>query len=103
MLGLLSGLFLLGLALALRRRLDDGSLWGCVGLHGGLISGWFLLEKGILQLSSDAPAWLIGPGGSNPNPLGGIVAIGTLTFLLWRQRAAVANTLFPTSGSRNAF
>ena len=103
MLGLLSGLFLLGLALALRRRVDDGSLWGCVGLHGGLISGWFLLEKGILQLSSDAPAWLIGPGGSNPNPLGGIVAIGTLTFLLWRQRAAVANTLFPSSGSRNAF
>ena len=101
-LGLLSGLFLLGLVLALRRRLDHGSLWGCVGLHGGLISGWFLLEKNALQLSADAPAWLIGPGGNNPNPLGGLVAIGALTFLLWLQRTAFNKSLFTTTGHRNA-
>ena len=35
MVGLLVGLFLLGMALATRRQLDQGSLWGCVGLHGG--------------------------------------------------------------------
>jgi membrane protease YdiL (CAAX protease family) len=102
MLGLLSGLFLLGLVLALRRRLDHGSLWGCVGLHGGLISGWFLLDKNALQLSADAPAWLIGPGGNNPNPLGGLVAIGALTFLLWLQRRAFSKSLFTTTGHRNA-
>ena len=102
MLGLLSGLFLLGLVLALRRRLDHGSLWGCVGLHGGLISGWFLLEKNALQLSADAPAWLIGPGGNNANPLGGLVAIGALTFLLWLQRTAFNKSLFTTTGHRNA-
>ena len=101
MLGLLSGLFLLGLVLALRRRLDHGSLWGCVGLHGGLISGWFLLEKNALQLSADAPAWLIGPGGNNSNPLGGLVAIGALTFLLWLQRTAFRKSLFTTTGNRN--
>ena len=102
MLGLLSGLFLLGLVLALRRWLDHGSLWGCVGLHGGLISGWFLLEKNALQLSADAPAWLIGPGGNNSNPLGGLVAIGALTFLLWLQRTAFSKSLFTTTGHRNA-
>ena len=102
MLGLLSGLFLLGLVLALRRRLDHGSLWGCVGLHGGLISGWFLLEKNALQLSADAPAWLIGPGGNNSNPLGGLVAIGALTLLLWLQRTAFSKSLFTTTGHRNA-
>lgn len=102
MLGLLSGLFLFGLVLAQRRRLDHGSLWGCVGLHGGLISGWFLLEKSTLQLSSDAPAWLIGPGGSHPNPLGGVVAIGSLTFLLWRQRTAVAKTLLSLNGAQSS-
>ena len=102
MLGLLSGLFLLGLVLALRRRLDHGSLWGCVGLHGGLISGWFLLEKNALQLSADAPAWLIGPGGNNSNPLGGLVAIGALTFLLWLQRTAFSKSLSTTTGYRNA-
>lgn len=102
MMGLLSGLFLLGLVLALRRWLDHGSLWGCVGLHGGLISGWFLLEKNALQLSADAPAWLIGPGGNNSNPLGGLVAIGALTFLLWLQRTAFSKSLFTTTGHRNA-
>ena len=102
MLGLLSGLFLLGLVLALRRRLDHGSLWGCVGLHGGLISGWFLLEKNALQLSADAPAWLIGPGGSNPNPMGGLVAIGALTLLLWIQRTAFNKSLFTKTEHRNA-
>jgi len=102
MLGLLSGLFLLGLVLALRRRLDHGSLWGCVGLHGGLISGWFLLEKNALQLSADAPAWLIGPGGSNPNPMGGLVAISALTLLLWLQRTAFNKSLFTKTEHRNA-
>lgn len=102
MLGLLSGLFLLGLVLALRRRLDHGSLWGCVGLHGGLISGWFLMEKNALQLSADAPTWLIGPGGSNPNPMGGLVAIGALTLLLWIQRTAFNKSLFTKTEHRNA-
>ena len=102
MLGLLSGLFLLGLVLALRRQLDHGSLWGCVGLHGGLISGWLLLEKSALQLSADAPAWLIGPGESNPNPLGGLVAIGALTLFLWLQRTAFNKSLFTKTEHRNA-
>lgn len=86
MLGLLTGLFLLGLVLAFRRRQDHGSLWGCIGLHGGLVSGWFLLEKGLFNFSADAPAWLIGPGGNHPNPLGGVVAITTLFLLLTKQR-----------------
>ena len=90
MLGLLIGLFLLGLCLAMLRRMDGGSLWGCVGLHGGLVGGWFLLQNGLLQLSPDAPAWLVGPGGMSANPLGGAVAIATLLGLLLLQRTAVA-------------
>ena len=95
MVGLLTGLFLLGLALAVRRHLDQGSLWGCIGMHGGLVSGWFLLEKGLLALSPDVPVWLSGPGGLNPNPLGGAVAITALTLLLWRQRMDLAKALKP--------
>lgn len=82
MLGLLTGLFLLGLVLALRRRLDHGSLWGCIGLHGGLVSGWFLLDKCSLQILPNAPIWIIGPGGNHPNPLGGTIAITGLSLLL---------------------
>ena len=53
--GLLIGLFLLGMVLAKQRQSDRGSLWGCIGLHGGLVAGWFLLQNGLLQLSPNAP------------------------------------------------
>ena len=102
MLGLLIGLFLLGLALSLQRRLDGGSLWGCIGLHGGLVGGWFLIQSGLVQLSPDAPAWLVGPGGLSPNPLGGLVGIGGLLMLLAIQLTAVARAARPETGARNA-
>ena len=102
MVGLLTGLFLLGLALAVRRHLDQGSLWGCIGLHGGLVSGWFVLEKGLLELSPDAPAWLIGPGNANANPLGGAVGLTGLLALLLFQLTAVARALRPVNGARRA-
>jgi len=56
------------------------------------VGGWFLLQNGLLQLSPDAPAWLVGPGGMSTNPLGGAVAISTLLGLLLLQRTAVART-----------
>ena len=79
MLGLLTGLFLLGLILALLRLRDQGSLWGCIGLHGGLVGGWFLANQNLLMIDPNAPMWLVGPGGTNANPLGGMVAILSLT------------------------
>ena len=79
MLGLLTGLFLLGLILALLRLRDQGSLWGCIGLHGGLVGGWFLAHQNLLSIDPNAPIWLVGPGGPNANPLGGLIAILSLT------------------------
>ena len=79
MLGLLTGLFLLGLILALLRLRDQGSLWGCIGLHGGLVGGWFLAHQNLLSIDPNTPMWLVGPGGPNANPLGGLVAILSLT------------------------
>mgnify|MGYP005694430825 CR=1 FL=1 len=100
--GLLIGLFLLGLVLARQRQSDRGSLWGCIGLHGGLVAGWFLLQSGLLQLSTNVPAWLVGPGGSAPNPLGGAVGLISLLILLLIQRTAVAKAARPATGARNA-
>ena len=79
MLGLLTGLFLLGLILALLRVRYQGSLWGCIGLHGGLVGGWFLAHQNLLMIEPTTPMWLVGPGGPNSNPLGGTVAIMSLT------------------------
>ena len=100
--GLLVGLFLLGMVLARQRQADRGSLWGCIGLHGGLVAGWFLLQNGLLQLSPDAPSWLVGPGGNTPNPLGGVVGLISLLILLLIQRTAVAKAARPATGARNA-
>ena len=100
--GLLIGLFLLGMVLARQRQSDRGSLWGCIGLHGGLVAGWFLLQNGLLQLSPNAPPWLVGPGSHSPNPLGGLIGILSLLILLLIQRTAVANALRPSTGARRA-
>jgi len=101
-LALLGGLTLLGLCLALQRRADGGLLWGAIGLHGGLVGGWFALQNGLIEVSPLAPAWLVGAGGANPNPIGGLAGwLGLLTLLWirrrWRepQRTAVANAARP--------
>ena len=85
--GLLGGLILLGIALALQRRSDGGALWGAIGLHGGLVGGWFVLQTGLVEISSTAPAWLSGPGGANPNPIGGVIGwLGLGGLLLWKRK-----------------
>ncbi|WP_094560100.1 CPBP family intramembrane glutamic endopeptidase [Synechococcus sp. 8F6] len=84
--GLLGGLILLGLVLALQRRADGGSLWGAIGLHGGLVGGWFLVQKGLLQISPAAPGWWVGPGGADINPIGGLIGWIGLAALLWARR-----------------
>ena len=81
MLGLLTGLFLLGLVLALLRLRDQGCLWGSIGLHGGLVGGWFFVHQNLLSIEPNAPMWLVGPGGSHSNPLGGVVAILSLAVI----------------------
>ena len=91
LLGLLIGLLLLGLALGLQRRADGGLLWGAIGLHGGLVAGWFLLHQGLATISPSAPAWLMGPD----NPNGGLVGcLGLVLLLLARRRWGAT----PTSG-----
>jgi len=75
MLCILTGLFLLGILLSLIRLNDKNSLWGCVGLHGGLVGLWFITNNGLLLISKNSPIWLVGPGNINTNPLGGIFGI----------------------------
>ena len=78
MLSILTGLFLLGILLSLIRIQNKNSLWGCIGLHGGLVGLWFLTNNGLIEISEDAPKWLVGPGTLNTNPLGGIFGISIM-------------------------
>ena len=95
MISLLTGLFLLGLVLGLMRRLDQGSLWGCVGLHGGLVGGWFCLNDGFVKISVEAPSLFVGPGGDSSNPIGGISAIIILLAMISYQITALAKAPRP--------
>ena len=78
MISILTGLFLLGILLSLIRIKDENSLWGCIGLHGGLVGLWFIANNGLLFISKDSPLWLVGPGIINRNPLGGVYGISIL-------------------------
>ena len=90
---LLLGLFLLGLLLGIRRSLDKGSLWGVIALHGGLVGGWFLVSNGFIDISANAPVWLVGPGVLTPNPIGGVGAISTMIMIIFYQRRAFNRSL----------
>jgi membrane protease YdiL (CAAX protease family) len=85
--GLLGGLILLGLVLGLQRRADAGALWGAMGLHGGLVGGWFALQAGPLALTASGPEWLLGPGGpGGANPIGGVIGWLALAGLILIRR-----------------
>ena len=75
MISILTGLFLLGILLSLIRLNDKNSLWGCIGLHGGLVGLWFITNNGLFFISKNTPMWLVGPGSINTNPLGGFFGI----------------------------
>ncbi len=75
MISILTGLFLLGILLSLIRLNDKNSLWGCIGLHGGLVGLWFIINNGLILISKNSPIWLVGPGSINTNPLGGLFGI----------------------------
>ncbi len=74
-LGTLIGLFTLGILCSIIRLKDEGSLFGAIGLHGGLVGIWFILNNGLINISKEAPGWLVGYGTPNTNPLGGLYGI----------------------------
>tara|TARA_B100000886_G_scaffold260471_1_gene185331 strand:- start:50 stop:910 length:861 start_codon:yes stop_codon:yes gene_type:complete len=71
-----SGFFLLGIFLSLVRTKDKGSLWQCIGIHGGLVGIWFFINNGLIEFKENTPSFLAGPFKQNiPNPIGGFIGI----------------------------
>ncbi len=88
----LTGLFLFGLVLTLRRVIDKGSLWGCIGLHGGLVGIWYLFDSGMVIFSNDIPYYLLGPSKTMVNPIGSLIGITILLIIIFFQRRFFAST-----------
>ncbi|MBE9137200.1 CPBP family intramembrane metalloprotease [Nodosilinea sp. LEGE 07088] len=77
------GLLLLGLVLGWARRIPLGAgktgLGHPVGLHAGLVWGYYLIQVGgLLQTTEAVPVWITGVDG---NPLAGLLGVTLLTGL----------------------
>tara|TARA_Y100000766_G_C18772564_1_gene539061 strand:+ start:117 stop:968 length:852 start_codon:yes stop_codon:yes gene_type:complete len=87
-----TGIFLFGILLTLRRTIDKGSLWGCIGLHGGLVGIWYLFDSGMVIFSIDTPYFLLGPSKNMVNPIGSVIGIIILLITIFFQRRLFART-----------
>tara|TARA_Y100001968_G_scaffold145035_1_gene132469 strand:- start:29 stop:871 length:843 start_codon:yes stop_codon:yes gene_type:complete len=88
----LTGLFLFGIVLTLRRTMDRGSLCGCIGLHGGLVGIWYLFDSGMVSFSIDTPYFLLGPSRNMVNPIGSVIGIIILLITIFFQRRLFSRT-----------
>tara|TARA_Y100001968_G_scaffold333849_1_gene400154 strand:+ start:5864 stop:6652 length:789 start_codon:yes stop_codon:yes gene_type:complete len=86
---LLFGLFLLGIILGIRRKMDSGSLWGAIGMHGGLVGGWFLINTLLAQVNLSSSIWMKASGVTSSNPIGGGLAIIVMILIIFYQRKEV--------------
>lgn len=70
------GLVLLGLILIWAKGRSQGKLGLSIGLHAGLVGGYYLINVGnLITYTGIAPDWVTGVG---KNPLAGLVGLGFL-------------------------
>lgn len=84
------GLVLLGCSLGWAKQAWGGRLGITMGLHGGLVTGYYWLNVGgVFKPSLTIPEWLTGVGG---NPLAGVLGLALLVLLagVMSYRAATA-------------
>ena len=74
-------LFLLGLTLVWAKWQHGDRLGMAIGLHGGLVWGYYILNVGqLLEYSDRVPAWVTGIDG---NPIAGIMGLLFLCILVY--------------------
>ena len=79
-------LVLLGLTLVWGKRSHDNLLGICIGLHGGLLWGYYILNVGgMLQYTEKVPSWITG---IDNNPIAGIMGLLFLSILaVWMRKS----------------
>ncbi|ACB00261.1 MULTISPECIES: type II CAAX endopeptidase family protein [Cyanophyceae] len=88
------GLVLLGLTLVWAKRSRFGRLGKPIGLHGGLVWGYYIFNVGgLIQSKEGVSPWLTGVDG---NPLGGLWGILFLAVLAWIMARAAQKSQKPS-------
>lgn len=73
------GLLLLGVLLVRAKRCKRGRLGLAIGMHAGLIWGWYIINVGqLVKYSGRVPDWVTGV---NNNPLAGLMGLAFLVVL----------------------
>ena len=79
-------LVVLGLTQVWGKRWRRGRLGLPIGLHGGLVWGYYIINVGqLIKYSGKVPDWVTGV---NNNPLQGVMGVllmSILALLIWRQ------------------
>lgn len=80
-------LIILGMILVWAKRATDGRLGLSIGLHAGLIWGYYIVNVGqLVKYSNRVPEWVTGV---SRNPLAGVVGIVSLSAIaLWMRASA---------------
>ena len=78
------GLLLLSLACTWAKRSCRGGLGLSIGIHGGLVWGYYIINVGnLINYSGSVPTWITGV---NNNPLAGVMGLLALTLLTLSMR-----------------
>lgn len=83
----LPGLTLLGLTLVWAKRSTRGRLGKSIGLHGGLVWGYYIFNVGgLIEYHDDVSPWITGVDGNPLASLWGILFLCVLAYLMWRSQ-----------------
>lgn len=78
------GLVLMGMTLVWAKHRAKGLLGLPIGIHGGMVWGYYILNVGqLIQYTEKVPTWVTGING---HPFAGIMGFGCLLLLAWGMR-----------------
>ncbi len=82
-------LMLVGMILILAKYRHGDRLGICLGIHAGLVWGYYIVDVGeLINYTNKVPAWVTGIDG---NPIAGIIGLIFLTGLLWVGQLSINN------------
>lgn len=78
------GLLILGIALVWAKRKYQGRLGKSIGLHAGLVWGYYIVDVGkLVSYSGAVPEWITGV---NNNPIAGLLGLFVLLIITYFQK-----------------
>jgi len=79
-------LLLLGLTLVWAKRGSRGRLGWSIGLHAGLVWGYYIVNVGqLVQYSRKVPQWITGIDDNPLSGLMGLMFLGAIAYVFWKK------------------